>query len=207
MRSPWAHRDAESMNTPTHMLIGAAVFARPAAPATLLAAFAGGLVPDLPMLFLVLWSTRVAGFSEQQVFGELYFTDAWQSVFAVDHGFLFWGALYCVALWRAAPVLGAFAGAGLLHAAADFLTHNDDARRQFWPISDWMFRSPVSYWDARYYGEVFAVFELGLVAVLTGLLLWRMRRSWERALILANSGIMFVPVFLTGGLHGLHGMG
>lgn len=195
------------MNTPTHMLIGAAVFARPAVPAALLAAFAGGLAPDLPMLFLVLWSTRVAGFSEQQVFGQLYFTDAWQSIFSVDHGFLFWGASYWVALWRTGPVLRAFAGAGLLHAAADFLTHNDDARRQFWPISDWMFRSPISYWDARYYGEVFAVFELGLVAVLTGLLLWRMRRSWERALILANSGIMFVPVFLTGGLHGLHGMG
>lgn len=195
------------MNTPSHMLIGAAVFGRPLVPATMLAALAGGLVPDVPMFGMVLWATRVAGVPERRVFGELYFSDAWQSVFAVDHGFLFWGAALGLAVWLGHVLLRAFAGAGLLHAAADFLTHNDDARRQFWPLSDWVFNSPVSYWDPRFYGGTFAVFEFALAVALTAFLLWRMRGLWQRALILATAAPLILPVLMTGSLHGLHGMG
>jgi len=195
------------MNTPTHMLIGAALFARPLVPVTLIAAVAGGLAPDLPMFAMILWSTRIAGVPGQQVFGELFFSDSWQSVFAIDHSFLVWGALLATAVWRQSLILRCFAGAGLLHALADFLTHHDDARRQFWPLSDWVFRSPVSYWDARYYGSVFAVFEFGLVMALAAFLCWRMKRLWERALILCLAALIVVPVLLTGGFHGLHGMG
>lgn len=198
---------AGGVNTPSHMLIGAAVLARPLSAATLVAALAGGLFPDLPMFAMVLWATRVAGVPEHRVFGELYFSDAWQAVFAVDHGFLVWGALLALAVWQGSAVLRAFAGAGLLHAAADFLTHNDDARRQFWPLSDWVFRSPVSYWDTRFYGGPFAVFEVGLAVALTAVLCWRFRRLRDRALIIATAAPLILPVIVTGGFHGLHGMG
>lgn len=189
------------------MLIGAAVFARPAAPAVTLAAFAGGFAPDVPMLVLVLWSTRFLGIPEHEVFGDLYFSTAWQSVFSIDHGFFVWGTLFGLAIWHGFAVLRAFAGSGLFHALADFLTHHDDARRQFWPLADWVFRSPVSYWDARYYGSIFAVLELALVVVLAGFLVVRLRQMWERALILGIAALVILPVILTGGFHGLHGMG
>lgn len=195
------------MNTPSHMLIGAAFFARPLAPATLVAAMVGGLVPDLPMFALVLWSTRVSGLPEQEVFGRLYFSDPWQAVFAVDHGFLIWGTLFLAALWSGRDLLRAVAGSGLLHAVADFATHHDDARRQFWPVSDWVFQSPVSYWDPRFYGTVFAAFEAGSVIVLALFLCWRFRPAWQRALILVPAALLVLPVILTGGFHGLHGMG
>ena len=195
------------MNTPSHMLIGAAVFARPIAPMLLAAALLGGLVPDVPMFVMVLWSTRLLGIPEHEVFGQLYFSESWQAVFAIDHGFLVWGGLFGLAVWRGLVPLRVFAGSGLLHALADFLTHNDDARRQFWPLSGWVFRSPVSYWDARYYGSIFTVFEFGLVLVLTGFLLWRLRRPWERVVVLAVATPFVLPVLLTGGFHGLHGMG
>lgn len=195
------------MNTPSHMLIGAAVFGRPLPPATLIAALVGGLVPDVPMFVLVLWSTRVIGLPEQDVFGKLYFSDSWQAVFAVDHGLFVWGTLFLAALWSGRVLLRAFAGAGLLHAIADFATHHDDARRQLWPVSDWIFRSPVSYWDARYYGNLFGLFEVGLVLTLTLLLCWRLQRWWERALTLSVAAPVIVPFLLTGSLHGLHGLG
>lgn len=189
------------------MLIGAAVFARPAAPAVTLAALAGGLAPDIPLFVMVLWSTRVLGISEQEVFGKLYFSEGWQPVLSVDHGFFVWAALLCLAVWRGLIVLRAFAGSGLLHAVTDFLTHNDDARRQLWPITDWVLRSPVSYWDAQYFGDVFAIFELALVVLIAGLLICRLRRLWERVLILAVAALVIVPFLLTGSAHGLHGMG
>ncbi|MCA0270470.1 MAG: cobalamin biosynthesis protein CobQ [Proteobacteria bacterium] len=195
------------MNTPSHMLIGAAVFARPLVPATLVAALAGGLAPDLPMFVMVVWSTRLAGVPEHEVFSTLFFSESWQTVFAVDHGFLVWGALLGLAIWRRDLILRAFAGAGLLHAAVDFLTHNDDARRQFWPVSDWVFRSPVSYWDARFYGDIFGVFEVTLVVALTAVLCLRLGRWRERVLLIAIAALVVVPIMVTGGLHGLHGMG
>ncbi|MES2913513.1 MAG: cobalamin biosynthesis protein CobQ [Pseudomonadota bacterium] len=195
------------MNTPTHMLVGAAVFARPLPPLLLLGALAGGLVPDLPMFVMILWSTRVLGMTDAQVFGELYFSDSWQAIFSIDHGFFVWGGVLALAVWRGNALLRAFAGSGLLHAAADFLTHNDDARRQFWPVSDWVFQSPVSYWDRRFYGTEFAMFEFGLVLVLTAWLCWRLTHLWERALVVAVATPVVLPVLLTGGFHGLHGMG
>ena len=189
------------------MLLGAAVFARPMAPGVTLAALAGGLVPDIPIFVMVLWSTQVLGLPEHVVFGQLYFSAGWQAVFAVDHGFLVWGALLGLAIWRGSVILRALAGSGLLHALVDFITHNDDARRQLWPLTDWVFRSPVSYWDARYYGDIFASFEVALVIMLSALLLHRLRRIWERVLILAIVASVVVPFLLTGNAHGLHGMG
>ena len=81
------------------MLIGAAVFSRPLVPASLIAAFVGGLAPDLPMLGMVLWSTRITGVPEHEVFGKLYFSADWQAVFAVDHSLFLWSILLAAALW------------------------------------------------------------------------------------------------------------
>ena len=195
------------MNTPSHMLIGAAIFSRPLVPATLVAALAGGFLPDLPMFAMIFWATLVVGVPEQEVFSTLYFSETWQAVFAVDHGFVVWGGLLGLAVWRRQIILRAFAGAGLLHALADFLTHHDDARRQFWPVSDWVFRSPVSYWDARFYGNVFGLFEVALVVTLAAFLCWRLARWRERLLVLVVAAPVLLPVLMTGSLHGLHGMG
>jgi hypothetical protein len=111
-----------------------------------------------------------------------------------------------LALWRRQLILRAFAGAGLLHALADFLTHHDDTRRQLWPVSDWVFRSPVSYWNPQFYGEAFGMFEVALVVGLTSFLCWRLERWRDRALVLAVAAPLLAPVLLTGSLHGLHGM-
>lgn len=189
------------------MLIGAAVFARPVVPSTLVAAILGGLAPDVPMFALVLFSTRLVGIPQHEVFGDLFYSHSWQAVFAVDHSFFVWGLLLALGHWRRHLILTAFAGAGFLHAATDFITHHDDARRQFWPVSDWVFRSPVSYWDPNYYGGIIGVFEVGLAGALTVLLCLRLRQWRERLLVLGVSAPLLISILLTGDLHGLHGMG
>lgn len=195
------------MNTPAHMLIGAALFARRDRPALTLAALAGGLVPDLALLGMVQWAVRMRGIPESTIFGELYFGETWQRIFGADHSFVLWGAVFVLALWFTRPAAAALAGAALAHAAADFLLHHEDARRQFWPLSDWVFRSPVSYWDPARFGGIVAPVEAALVLVLAALLLRRLRRWWERGLILAVMTVQILPVVLTGGFHGLHGLG
>lgn len=192
------------VNTPTHMLIGAALFGRSDRPKATLAAFAGGLTPDLPMFLMVLVAARFSCIPEHEVFGALYFSESWQRVFAIDHSFFVWTTLIVAGLVLRSPAVVAFAGAALAHAAVDFVTHNDDARRQLWPFSDRVFRSPISYWDPAHYGEIVAPIEAGMALTLAALLLWRMDQWWARGLTLLVSAFLLAPIVLTGGLHGMN---
>lgn len=68
--------------------------------------------------------------------------------------------------------LFAFSIAALLHVLTDLPLHHDDGRPHFWPFSDWIFRSPVSYWDPNHYGRVWSLIEVVLAIILI-IVLWR----------------------------------
>lgn len=184
------------MNTPAHLIFGAAAFARPGRNGTLPAALAGSLVPDLSLYMMVGVSIWGLGIPAETVFREYYYSDQWQSVFAVDNSFPLWGALLAVALWRDWTRVIAFAGAGFLHLCLDFPLHTHDARRHFWPLSDWVFESPVSYWDNASHAGIVGPMEMTLSLALAGLLIVRYRRPGVGALMaalaaaeLASSGV------------------
>ncbi|NOE33319.1 MULTISPECIES: cobalamin biosynthesis protein CobQ [unclassified Ruegeria] len=139
------------MNTPAHLLIGAAAFARPPQGRILLAALLGAVLPDLSLYLMATVSLFVLGIPEQVVFGQLYYSQAWQTVFAIDNSFIIWGCALILAVWRRWHFVAVGAAAGLLHLATDFFLHAGDGRPQFWPLSDWVFHSPVSYWDSSHH--------------------------------------------------------
>lgn len=175
------------MNTPTHVLIGAAAFARPGAGSVNAAAIAGSLAPDLSLYILVFWNLGVLGRSPDQVFGQDYYAPFWQSIFAVDNSAPLYAAMLAAGLLaraqRIGPPLAAFAGAALLHIAADFPLHHDDGRPHFWPLSNWIFQSPLSYWDPARYGATVSLVETGLFVALAVLLWRRFRARAARAVI------------------------
>lgn len=193
------------MNTPSHLLIGAAVFAKRDNQRVTFAAMVGGVVPDLPLMLMVAWSLWVTQIPTDTVFGQLYFSDAWQRVFSIDHGFLLWGALFGAASVRRMPVLKAFAGAGLLHAGVDFLVHHDDARAQFWPISNFVFHSPVSYYDRAHFGGIMAPLEAILDAVCAAILVRRLTGRWQRAAFVIAAASVVLPVSALTIYHGFRG--
>lgn len=160
------------MNTPTHLIFGLAVFGKPDAAKVTAAALAGAIIPDLSLYVLAGVHLLVLGTDPQVVFGELYFSDAWQSVFRVDNSFPLWGLGLGLAIALRSPWAIALCGAALLHLLFDFALHNDDARAHFWPLTNWVFHSPVSYWDPNYYGRVAGVVEIVASLVLC-VLLWR----------------------------------
>jgi hypothetical protein len=189
------------VNTPAHLIFGAAAFARPGKPAVNVAALTGALLPDLSLYLLVGSSLFVLGIPAETVFGELYFSDAWQDIFAIDNSIPLWSAGLAVGLILRSPVAIAFFGAGLLHLAFDLPLHHDDARRHFWPLSDYVFHSPVSYWDPARHGGVVGPLEIAVSLALCALL-WRRFRGWfARALVLAAAlaelmpGLMFMLMF------------
>lgn len=189
------------MNTPAHLIFGAAAFARPNAPAVNAAALFGALLPDLSLYLLTGWSLFVMGIPPRTVFGELYFSPQWQGIFAVDNSIPLWALGLGIGLALRSRVLIAFAGAGLLHLVFDFALHHDDARRHFWPITDFVFTSPVSYWDPRHFGNIFGPLEIA-VSLLLCVVLWRRFKGWfARSLIVAAGlaemlpGLMFMMMF------------
>lgn len=163
------------MNTPAHLIVGTALFSRTDQKGTYMAALAGAFAPDLSLYLMVAVSIWVMGVSADTVFREYYYSDAWQSVFAVDNSFILWGILLGLALWRDWPRIMAFAGAGLVHLALDFPLHTHDARQHFWPVSDWVFVSPVSYWDRSAHAGVVGPMELVVSVGLAVLLFQKFR--------------------------------
>lgn len=160
------------MNTPAHLILGAALFARPDRRWTSLAALSGSFLPDASLYFMVFWNKWVRGMSEGQIFGVEYFSPYWQGVFAVDNSVIVWGTGLAVSALVRLPLGIIFFAAGLVHLVFDFALHHDDGRAHFWPLSDWVFESPVSYWDSAAFGNVVGPMELALSLVLL-VLLWR----------------------------------
>jgi hypothetical protein len=167
------------------MLLGAALFGRrpraegsaPSGGMTLAAA-AGGLAPDLTS-FVLVGAALAGGMDGQAVFRDAWFSPAWQAIMAPSHSIPLWTAAVVLALALRVRTAGAFAASGLLHQAFDFPLHGEDAHRHFWPLSNWRFESPVSYWDPAQGGAIVGTIELALGL---GLVVWFWRRwSGRRA--------------------------
>ena len=206
------------MNTQTHLLLAAALFVRPGRPRANAAVIAGALVPDAGVYGLFAWS-KLAGVPETEVWRTIYFAEPMQTVQAVCNSAPLYAALLVVGFalgerraglamppynggWWAAvgPLhwLALFALAALVHLAGDLPLHADDAHRHFWPLSDWRFYSPVSYWDRDHYGGAFSIIEAVLGLVLCAVLWRRFAVPWVRALLaLAAAVYVAVPVYFT----------
>ena len=180
------------MNTPAHLIFGAAAFGKAGSRRITTAAVLGAFVPDLSLYLMVSWSIYVQGIEPRTVFRDYYYSPEWQQVFAVDNSFVLWGILLAFALWSRRGVLMAFAGAGFIHLCFDFPLHNHDARMHFWPLSDWVFVSPVSYWDNAYHAGIVGPIELSMSLVLCVELFRRHRAIWARGLVgvLAGSELL-----------------
>jgi hypothetical protein len=173
------------VNTPAHLVFGAAAFGRAASPRVTWAALGGSAVPDLSLYVMTAVSIWVLGASPSTVFRDYYYSEAWQAVFAVDNSLVLWGAFLTVTLARGWRVATAFSGAACLHLALDLPLHNHDARMHFWPLTEWVFVSPVSYWDTSYHAGIVAPIETGATLVLSCWAAWRFPQIGIRVTILA----------------------
>jgi len=210
------------MLTTTHILVAGALMARPeqTKKQNLLAFFAG-FVPDMSVFVMVLIS-RIPGLGVDNMWREpdgLYWQEPWQFFSALSNSIPIYFGLLVVAyfmmkraggfmmkraggwkdLWL---VLLIFAGAGLSHVAIDFLVHADDAHKHLWPLTEWRFHSPISYWQDDHHGRLVGVIE-AVGAIGLALLLWRRFSSkWARAGFVAlalpsAASLVFLVIVMT----------
>jgi len=74
--------------------------------------------------------------------------------------------------------------------------HHDDGRAHFWPVTNWIFQSPVSYWDRRHYGDIVGPIEIGMSLVCCVYLWRKFKQVWARLLIFAMGAAEFAPAIL-----------
>ena len=198
------------------------MFCRPGWTKRNAAVLAGAFAPDLGVYGLFAWS-KVAGVPEAEVWRGIYFSEPMQTVQAVFNSVPLYAMLLIAGMALLAPagrrvaaggpdlpkpdwrgfvgsrsLLGLFALAALVHLAGDLPLHADDAHRHFWPLADWRFHSPVSYWDRDHYGGVFSIIEATLGVVLAVVLFRRFHAWWVRALcVLAILTYVAVPIYFT----------
>ena len=175
------------MNTPTHIIAASAILSRNSAPAQNRAIIAGALIPDVSIYIMSVWALATGRMNED-LWTVTYWQDPWQTLGAITNSVPLAFALLALGLWRNWPVLSALAGALLIHAALDFPVHTHDAHRHFWPLSDWRFHAPLSYWDPNDHGMWGGL--LDSAVLLTGCaLLWaRFQARWLRGLIIVLVG-------------------
>lgn len=172
------------MNTPAHLVLGAAFCASGDRKRYIGAAVLGGLLPDLSLYLLAGVSLTLLDIPPNVVFDELYFSDTWQLIFAIDNSFVLWGLALAVAVWRKWRFLMVVALAALLHLLCDFPLHHDDGRAHFWPLTSWVFESPFSYWDRNQGAGWIAPIE-ALLVTMGAVMIWRRRPGLVWSVLIA----------------------
>jgi len=192
------------MMTQTHLLIASALLTKAGRRKRNFAVLAGALIPDTAIYVLVVYAA-IKQIPQSTLWNETYWSESWQVWVTIGNSAPLYIALLLVSLlvaapkdgrprWQSLPAL--FALAALTHLLGDFPLHNDDAHIHFWPLTEWRFHSPISYWDRDHHASLLAPLEMLLGLGLMVALFMRFKALWVRvALSLAMTLYIAVPIF------------
>ena len=85
--------------------------------------------------------------------------------------------------WRKSLIVLLLSASMAMHVALDLPLHHDDGHRHVWPLSDWRFVSPVSYWDPQHHGNIVQPIEMLLALGCGVILLFRYQQRAARLAI------------------------
>jgi hypothetical protein len=163
------------VNTQTHLLFASALLTKRGEKARNVAIVVGAFLPVVPV-FALFGIASAMGYTSQDVFGGFYFRDEMRNLMGAFNSFVV-AALIAAAgwvfheKWWGWPMIF-FAAAMTVHAATDLPVHADDGHRHFWPFSNFVFNSPLSYWDRSHHGGVVSMIE-AVLGTTCAIVLWR----------------------------------
>jgi len=205
------------LNTQTHILLASAalipvlsvhyrasVTRGPMAWLSVLVVF-GAVLPDASLV--VMWLiAKAQNVPDEIIFGQWYYSDYWTRIGAMSNSIPVFSAVAALSfvtfrVWaNKASVMSTLALglmavslSALLHTITDFPLHHNDGHAHFWPLSRWIFESPVSYWDPLHYGRQWTVIELILAGALI-MYLWRKYSNIGARALLVLSGLSYIGV-------------
>ena len=86
----------------------------------------------------------------------------------------------------------ALCAAAILHLVLDFPLHHDDGRAHFWPLTSWVYESPLSYWDRNHHANLVAPVA-AVLAVISGIAI--LREGWKRWRSLAVIALVVMELY------------
>jgi membrane-bound metal-dependent hydrolase YbcI (DUF457 family) len=118
----------------------------------------GAVLPDVVYFPLMIRILLTEGPGE---WGDLALWDAATAhpITRALHSYLPAGLAFVLAYLAGWMWLLPWLGGVLSHVLLDMLTHVSDAYPILWPLSDYRFPTPISYWDPAYHGREFNLIE------------------------------------------------
>lgn len=177
------------MNTPAHAIFNLALLNRKNRPQWNPLIIWGALIPDLAMFGFYFGLKLTTNIPESQIWGVEYYRPFWQNLFDFYNSIpLALLGLGLMLYFKRTGIALLFASI-LLHCLEDLPLHHEDAHRHFWPLSDFRFESPVSYWDRNYYGGIVGPIEQGLMLVASIYVFKRVRSRWTKGLLIVANAL------------------
>ncbi|NES65696.1 MAG: hypothetical protein F6K24_10730 [Okeania sp. SIO2D1] len=155
------------MNTPSHAIINLALLAKPQLPQANLAIVIGGVLPDIPIFIFYFWAKFIVRLPEAKIWSEAYYQPLIQNLVATFHSIPLAIILLLISYYFGWEIMQVICISLVLHSLFDLPVHNNDAHRHFFPLSNYRFISPISYWDPKHYGGIVALIEILLVFLAT----------------------------------------
>ncbi len=149
------------MTTQAHAIFNIALLSRQGKPYRHRYALIGAVLPDLPMFIFFAVEAFIRRTPQHELWNTRYFIQEWQNFFDFSNSIPLIFILLGVAYYHLnSEKITVLAWSMLIHCSFDFFLHNDDAHHHFFPLSDFAFQSPISYWDAAHYGHIVARIEV-----------------------------------------------
>jgi len=170
--------------TSTHALLSLAVLSKRGERKRNLSVLFGSLLPDMAIFLWAPYQAIVNGVSGEEMWDKLYFEPPMQNLIAWFNSIPIYGALALIGFLARSKLWGklllVFALAALIHIAGDMPVHADDAYRHFWPISDWRFYSPLSFWDVDHHAGWVGKIDMAIALVSIAVLWVRHPTRWVK---------------------------
>lgn len=167
------------MNTPAHVAINLLLLSR--APNHRKTAFivCGALIPDLAIIVFYAWQL-ILGTPENVIWSVEYYRPLWQGWIDIFNSIPIVSLAILICWYSRQYLLLVLFSSMLLHIFGDLPLHHDDAHRHFFPLLEWRFESPVSYWDPAHHGHWASLFEFLAVVTASAIMYWRtpLLRRW-----------------------------
>ena len=184
------------MHTQSHAILNTALLSRRYKPFLHSYAFVGAVLPDIPIFIFFAVETFILNTSQREIWSSRYFMEAWQNFFDIFNAIplilIVLGIGYYLLQSERMTV---FAWSMLIHCLFDFFTHNDDGHHHFFPLSDYLFESPISYWDRDHHAGIVEPIEQLVMLAASIYLFPRLKMRLARwSLVILN--VLFLASYL-----------
>lgn len=149
----------------------------------------GALLPDTFTFFFFIVCGLILHYPGSVMWDDMYFNSAWAIPITLAHSFMLWPLLIATGTYLNWKFLRWLSISALFHAAVDFCVHTDDAYRHLWPLSNWKFHSPISYYNPSEYGQYVSAFDSLLILGLLTFLYTKYTGKWRFLII--GVGILY----------------